>query len=275
MLCNIRDLDSVRLAMQDADAVINCVNLTGKEGKSTFENVLVEGAGNIAQASKDIGVPQIVHISGIGVDPESDSKYVAAKSRGEALVTEHRPDAVILRPSVIFGVEDQLYNRFASMARLGPLMPIPAAKTKMQPVFVEDVARAAADALEGKTASGIYELGGPEVMTLREIVNQTLKASDRRRLVLGMPFWMAGIGAGLMDFVQMITGGLVKNNIATRDQLHLLRMDNVVSPDAKGFADLGIEPTAPEAVINTYLWRFRPSGQYEEIKASAQNMRKP
>lgn len=273
VLCNIRDADSVRLAMEDADAVINCVNLIRNEGKSTLNNVLVEGADNIARISTEMGVPQIVHISGIGVDENSDSKYVAAKARGEAAVLAQRPDAVVLRPSVMFGTEDQLYNRFGALSRFGPLMFIAGGKARMQPVFVEDVALAAANALEGQVPAGIYELGGPEVLTVREIVAQTLKATDRRRAVINMPFWVAGIGAGLLDLVQFVTFRLFRNNILTRDQLHLLRQDNVVSDGAGGFDDLGIQPTPPETIIDRYLWRFRPSGQYDAIKASAKNLR--
>lgn len=273
VLCNIRDADSVRLAMRDADAVINCVNLTGKQGKSTFDSVLVEGADHIARISAELGVPWIVHISGIGVDPGSDSKYVAAKARGEEAVLRHRPDAVVLRPSVIFGAEDQLFNQFAGLSRLGPVTAIAGGNTLMQPVFVEDVAEAAAMGLTGEAGSGIYELGGPDTLTVREIVKMTLKAIDRRRGVINLPFWLAGIAAGALDILQFVTFGLFRNSLITRDQLHLLRKDNVVSEGAAGFADLGIQPTAPEAVIDSYLWRYRPSGQYDAIKASARNLR--
>ncbi|TRW99420.1 complex I NDUFA9 subunit family protein [Paracoccus sp. M683] len=273
VLCNIRDEASVRLAMQDADAVINCVNLTGKQGKSTFETVLVDGAAHVARLSAQLGVPRIVHISGIGVDPQSPSKYVAAKARGEAAVLKARPDAVVLRPSVIFGTEDHLFNRFAGMTRLGPVVSIAGGNTLMQPVFVEDVAEAAATALEGKAGPGIYELGGPDVMTVGEIMQMTLKAVDRRRAVVNLPFWLAGIAAGVLDAVQVVSGGLIRNKILTGDQLHLLRHDNIVSEGARGFSDLGIQPTAPEAVIDSYLWRFRPSGQYDAIKDSAKNLR--
>lgn len=273
VLCNIRDEASIRTTMEDADAVINCVNLTKKQGKSNFQTVLVDGAANIARVSAQMGVPRMVHISGIGVDPDSDSKYVAAKGKGEAAVLEQRPDAVILRPSVIFGTEDQLFNRFAGMSRMGPIMSIAGGNSRMQPVYVEDVAEAAALALTGEAAPGIYELGGPDVLTVRELVSMTLKAVDRRRAVINLPFWLAGIGAGVLDIAQFVTGGLFTNRMITRDQLHLLRDDNVVAKDARGFAELGIQPTAPEAVIDSYLWRFRPSGQYDAIKASAKNLR--
>lgn len=273
VLCNIRDEMSVRAAMSDADAVVNCVNITTREGKSTFANVFEEGAGIIARLSREMGVAQIVHISGIGVDPKSSSKYVATKALGERAVSEARPDAVVLRPSVIFGTGDSFFNRFASMTRFGPVMPISGAATRMQPVHVDDVALAAAKAACGEAESGIYELGGPEVMTLREIVALVLDVTHRRRLIVSMPFWMAGIGARILDGASFLTGGLFTNRILSRDQLALLREDNVVSDGAKGFADLGIQPTAAEAVLEQYLWRFRPSGQYDAIKDSAKNLR--
>ena len=273
VLCNIRDPESVRLAMESADAVVNCVNLTEKQGKSTLENVLVDGAANIARVSAEMGVGRIVHLSGIGVDADSDSPYIAAKARGEAAVLEHRPDAVILRPSVIFGSGDTFYNRLGSMSRMGPVMPVVGGNTRLQPVWVDDVALAGAKAVSGEIAPAIYELGGPEVMTMRQLVRQVLTAVDRRRLVLGMPFWLARIPAALLDFLQWITGGLFTNKILSRDQIKLLRHDNVVSEGALGFADIGIEPTAPGAVIDGYLWRFRPGGQYDAIKESARYLR--
>ena len=273
VFCNIRDPESVRLAMESADAVVNCVNLTEKQGKSTLENVLVDGAANIARVSAEMGVDRIVHLSGIGVDADSDSPYIAAKARGEAAVLEHRPDAVILRPSVIFGSGDTFYNRLGSMSRMGPVMPVVGGNTRLQPVWVDDVALAGAKAVSGEIAPAIYELGGPEVMTMRQLVRQVLTAVDRRRLVIGMPFWLARIPAALLDFLQWITGGLFTNKILSRDQIKLLRHDNVVSEGALGFADIGIEPTAPGAVIDGYLWRFRPGGQYDAIKESARYLR--
>ncbi len=273
VLCNIRDIDSVRAVTEGAHAVVNAVNLQWKEGKSTLDNVLIEGAANIARVSAELGVAQMVHISGIGVDPNSPSKYVAAKAQGEAAVLQARPDAVVLRPSVMFGPGDTLYNRLGAFSRFGPLMFIAGGKTRIQPAYVDDVAEAAALAAEGKVASGIYELGGPEVLTMREIAAQTLKATERRRGVVSLPFWVAGIGAGLLDMASVLTGGLFRNHILSRDQIALLKTDNVVSEGAKGFADLGIVPTAPGAVIDEYLWPYRVSGQYAAIKASAKNLR--
>lgn len=273
ILCNIRDEKSVRASMADADAVINCVNILTRKGKSTFKTVFEEGAENIARLSGEMGVERIVHISGIGVDPDSASDYVAAKARGEAAVLKHRPDAVVLRPSVIFGSGDVIYNKFASMTRFGPVMAIAGGNSRMQPVHVDDVALAAVKGAEGSAEPGIYELGGPDVLKLREIVGQVLHATQRRRLVVNMPFWLAAIPAGALDLTQKLTAGLFTNTILSRDQLAMLRADNVVSEGSKGFADLGIEPTAAEAVLDDYLWRFRPSGQYDAIKNSAKNLK--
>lgn len=273
VLCNIRDEASVRAAMSDADAVVNCVNIERPEGRSTFASVFEEGAAHVARLSAELGVARIVHISGLGVDPDSPSRYVAGKARGEAAVLQHRPDAVVLRPSVIFGSGDHFYNRFGSLTRLGPIMAIAGGNTRMQPVFVDDVAEAAVLGATGEAQPGIYELGGPDVLTLREIIGQVLAATHRRRLVVNMPFWLARIGATALDGAQLLTGGLFKNKLLGRDQLVLLRHDNVPAAGAKGFAELGIQPTAAAAVIGDYLWRFRPSGQYDAIKESAKNLR--
>lgn len=273
VLCNVRDEESVRAAMSDADAVVNCVNILSREGKSTFKTVFEDGAEHIARLSKEMGVARVVHISGLGVDPESDSKYIASKARGEAVTLEYRPDAVVLRPSVMFGIGDAFYNRLAGLLRFGPVMPLVGARTRLQPVHVDDVAQAAVKAAEGLAEPGIYELGGPDVLTMREIAAQILGVVHRRRLVVNMPFWIAGIGAGLLNAAQMVTGGLFTNRIMNRDQLTLMRQDNVVSEGAKGFADLGIDPIAAEAVIPEYLWCYRHSGQYDEIKRSAKNLR--
>ncbi len=272
VLCNIRSEASVRAALTGADAAVNCVNILSPEGKSTFSNVFHEGAEHIARIATELGLSHLVHISGLGIDTESDSKYIAAKSRGEEAVLAQFPDAVVLRPSVIFGADDNFYNRFAGMTRMGPVMPIVGGNTRMQPVYVEDVARAAVLGATGKAAPGIYELGGPDVMTLRQIVGQVLKATHRRKLVANMPFALARIGSAGLGVAQTLTGGLFTNPLS-RDQLALLRQDNVVSDGAKGFAELGIQPVAAEAVVDDYLWRFRPSGQYDAIKASAKNLR--
>lgn len=271
--CNIRDDLSVRAAMAGADAVINCVGILVREGKNRFDAVQTEGAARIARIAAETSIEKFVHISAIGANPDSNSTYAASKGKGEEEVLRHRPDAMVLRPSVMFGNGDGSYTRFAGLAGFGPLMAIAGGKTKMQPVFVEDVATAAVMGAEGKAEGGIYELGGPDVLTVREIVGQVLQVIHKRRGVINLPFWMAGIVGGAFDLVQTLTGGLLTNRILTRDQVRLLREDNIVADDARGFDALGIKPTSAMAVIPQYLWRFRRGGQYDDIMASAKNLR--
>ncbi len=273
ILCNIRDDASVALAMQGADAVVNCVGVLNELGKNEFDVVQADGAERIARLAAQQGVAQMVHISAIGADAESDSKYSRTKAQGEAAVLEHMPGAVILRPSVIFGTEDQFFNRFAGMTRMSPFLPLVGAGTKFQPVFVDDVAKAAVKGVLGQAPAGVYELGGPEVKTFRALMQQMLDVIHRRRVIIGMPFWAARIMAGVLDIVKFVSFQLFPNNILTRDQLKNLRRDNVVSEGAMGFSDLGIEPTTLESVLPEYLWKFRPSGQYDDIQNSAKNLK--
>ena len=272
VLCNIRDDASVSSVMQGADAVVNCVGTFDRKGRNSFDAVQHEGAKRIARIAADEGVAQLVHISAIGADADSASLYARSKAMGEEAIQAHFPNAVILRPSVIFGAEDAFFNRFASMTRLGPILPVVGADTKFQTVYVDDVAQAAEIGIKGQAEPGIYELGGPDVNTFRELMQLMLGVVRRRRLILNIPFWKANIMAGLMDFTQTVSLGVIPAQI-TRDQVKSLRVDNVVSEGAKGFADLGIEPTSAEAVLPDFLWRFRPAGQYEAIKESAENLR--
>ncbi len=271
--CNVRDDLSVLACMSDADAVINCVGILVREGKNTFEAIHDEAAGRIARIAAETGIKQFVHVSALGADAASPSHYAASKGRGEAAVLQHRPDAAILRPSIIFGSDDHFYNRIASMTRLGPILFVPGADTEVQPVYVVDVARVAAMAAAGETGPGIYELGGPDVLTMRDVARQVLTATDRRRGIVGIPNWMAGIMGAMLDAGQVVTGGLLTNRILTRDQVRTLRQPNRVAEGARTFADLGIEPLSAPAILDTYLWRFRPTGQYEAITASAKNLR--
>ncbi len=273
VLCNIRDEASVRAAMAGADAVVNCVGTFDKRGRNNFEAVQAEAAARIAWIAAESGVERFVHVSAIGADAGSDSAYARTKAVGETGVKAAFRSAVILRPSVMFGPEDNFFNRFAGMARFGPVLPVVGAGTKFQPVYVDDVAEAAVRAVEGEAAPGTYELGGPDVQTLREIIAGMLRVIGRRRLVVNLPFWAARILAGLLDFGSMLTGGLIANRILTGDQVRMLARDNVVAPGARGFAELGITPTPAHAILPDYLWRFRPSGQYDAIKASAKNLR--
>ncbi len=273
VLCNIRDDASVALAMQEADAVVNCVGVLNELGKNGFDEVQTDGAERIARLASEQGIKRMVHISAIGADGDAASDYARTKAGGEAAVQNYMPDAVILRPSVIFGTEDQFFNRFAGMTRFGPFLPVVGAETKFQPVFVDDVARAAVKGVQGNAAPGIYELGGPEVKSFRALMNQMLEVIHRRRVVIGLPFWVARIMASVLDIAKFVSFQLFPNNILTRDQLKNLRNDNVVSDGAAGFAELGIEPATMESILPEYLWKFRPAGQYDDIQNSAGNLR--
>ncbi len=273
VFCNIRDDASVSLALQGADAVVNCVGVLNELGKNGFDAVQTEGAERIARLAAEHGVARMVHISAIGADAQSDSSYSRTKAEGEAAVLAHMPGAVILRPSIIFGTEDQFFNRFAAMTRLGPFLPLVGAETRFQPVYVDDVAQAAVQGVVGQAAAGVYELGGPEVKTFRALMQQMLAVIYRRRVIIGMPFFAAKVMAGVLDIMKFVSFQLFSNPILTRDQLKNLRRDNVVGEESKGLADLGIEPTTMDSVLPEYLWKFRPSGQYDDIQNSAGNLR--
>ncbi len=274
VLCNIRDEASVARAMAGADAVVNCVGTFDKGGANNFDAVQHEAAARIARIAAASGVTSLVHISAIGADAGSASAYQRSKAQGEAAVSAAFPAAVILRPSVLFGPGDAFFNRFAGQSRLGPILPIIGGNTRFQPVYVEDVAEAAVVAALGKAPSGTYELGGPDAESFRGLMGRMLTVINRRRLVVNLPFWVGGLLGGMLDIASAFTLGLVKNRILTRDQVKSLRHDNIVASNARGFAELGIAPTAMAAVLPDYLWRFRPSGQYDAIKASAKNLRK-
>ncbi|GHG83259.1 complex I NDUFA9 subunit family protein [Pseudodonghicola xiamenensis] len=271
--CNVRDDASVAAAMQGADAVINCVGILAKAGKNTFDSIHVAGAERIARLAAQQGIARMVHISAIGADTGASSEYLRTKGAGEEAVLRHLPDATILRPSVIFGPEDNFFNRFGAMTRKGPFLPLVGAETKFQPVYVDDVAHAAELAATGAAASGVYELGGAKVASLRELMGLLLDEVYRRRIVIGLPFWVGGLIALAGDIVQGVTLGLLSNKVLTRDQLRSLKTDSVVSEGAKGFADLGIEPANLETVLPEYVWRFRPTGQYDDITRSARQLR--
>jgi uncharacterized protein YbjT (DUF2867 family) len=273
VLCNIRDDASVRQVMMGADAVVNCVGILNRSGKNTFDAVQAEGAGRVARIAAELGVGTLVHLSAIGADAASKSLYAQTKAAGEAAVLAAFPGAMILRPSIIFGTEDGFFNRFAAMSRLGPVLPVVGANTRFQPVYVDDVAKAAVMGVLGQ-AQGVYELGGPEVETFRALMGRMLAVIQRRRLIINVPFFAASLMGGVFDGLQAITLGLFNNGLITRDQVRNLRLDNVVAAGAKGFADLGIVPTAMDGVLPEYLWRYRPSGQYAAIKDSAKNLKK-
>jgi NADH dehydrogenase len=214
-----------------------------------------------------------VHISALGADAGSGSDYARSKAEGEAGVLEHMPNAVILRPSVVFGSEDEFFNRFAGMTRISPVLPVAHADSRFQPVYVDDVAQAAEMAIKGEAQQGVYELGGPDTETFRALMQRMLEVIHRRRLILNLPGLVASLMAFGFDMMQTLTLGLLTNNMLTRDQLKNLKNDNVVSEGAMDFETLGIHPVSMTSVLPDYLWRFRPSGQYDAIKDSARNLR--
>ena len=271
--CNIRDDASVAQALAGADAAVNCVGILAEAGANRFEAVHAEGAGRIARAAAAAGVGRLVHVSAIGADAGSPSAYARSKAAGEAAVRAAFPGAVILRPSIIFGPEDQFFNRFAAMTRTSPVLPVVGGTTRFQPVHVDDVAAAAERAIRTDVAPGVYELGGPETLSFADLMRRMLAEIRRRRIVLDLPFWVARPIATVLDGVQAATLGLFHNGMLTRDQLRNLARDNVVAPDARGLADLGIAPTPMSAVLPGYLWRHRPAGQFEALKESARNLR--
>lgn len=273
ILCNIRDDASVRAALQGADAVVNCVGILNNRGRNKFDAVQHEGAERIARIAAVEGVKRMVHLSAIGADAESDSDYARSKGLGEASVMTYFPDATILRPSAVFGIEDKFFNKFAGMTSFSMVLPLVGGDTKFQPVYVDDVAAAVQASLTGNTPTGVYELGGPEVQTLKELVQFMLSEIKRRRLVLNLPFFIGRIMGFGFDMMQTMSMGLIPNNILTRDQVRMLHHDNVVSEGARGLSDLGVKPTPYEAVAPDYLWRFRPSGEFASIKESAKKLR--
>jgi NADH dehydrogenase len=271
---NIRDEASTRRAIVGAQAVVNCVGILVEEGKQGFDVVQAEGAGRIARIAAAEGVRRLVHVSAIGADKDSPAGYARSKAAGEAAVTAAFPAAVILRPSIVFGVEDAFFNRFAGMARIAPVLPVVGPDTKFQPVYVDDVAAAVVKAATTDAAApGVYELGGPEVATFRELMRRMLGIIRRRRPVVALPMGLAELQAAVLDGVQKLSGGVLVNRMITRDQVRMLARDNVVSPGARGLADLGVTPTWMEAVLESYLYLYRPGGQYAAIKESAAQLR--
>ena len=273
VLCNIRDEASVRAAVAGADAVVNCAGILVEAGKNSFAAVQDEGAGRVARLAAEAGVAHFVHVSAIGADAASDSSYARTKAAGEAAVLAAFPGAMILRPSIIFGPEDQFFNRFADMTRLSPFLPIAGGSTRFQPVYVDDVAQAVAMGAQGLAPGGVYELGGPDVETFRQLMDRMLTEIRRTRVVIVMPWFAARMVARGLSVLQFLTAGLWQNTVLTLDQLRNLARDNVVGSGVKTLADLGIAPTSMAVVLPTYLWRFRPAGQFLAIKESAKGLR--
>ncbi|OCP07529.1 MULTISPECIES: complex I NDUFA9 subunit family protein [unclassified Ensifer] len=258
---NLRYRKSVDRAVEGSDHVINCVGVLFESGRNTFDAVQDFGARAVAEAARGVGAT-LTHISAIGADASSPSAYARSKGRAEAAILQTMPEAIILRPSIVFGPEDGFFNKFAEMARFSPVLPlIGGGHTKFQPVYVTDVAEAVARAVDGKIAKGkIYELGGPDVLSFRDCLEIMLNTIDRKRTLVSLPFGIASFIGSVASMVPFITPPL------TADQVVLLKSDNVVSAkaDSEGrtLAGIGIDATMLEPILPTYLVRYRPQGQY-------------
>ena len=258
---NLRDDASVAAAVAGVDSVFNLVGILYQSRKQRFAAVHGEGAGRVAAAAAAAGVGRLVHVSAIGADPSSRAAYGRSKAAGEQAVLARFPTATIIRPSIVFGPEDDFFNRFARLAQLLPALPlIGGGKTRFQPVYVGDVAAAMVAANERpETAGRTYELGGPRIYSFKELLELLLSQIQRDRLLLPVPWGVARLQAAFLE--------LLPAPPLTRDQVTLLEVDNVVAPNALGLADLGITPTAAEIILPTYLDRFRPHGYYSRQEA--------
>lgn len=252
---DVKNADAVAAAVADADAVINSVGLSAASRKYTFDDVHAKGAGIVARAAQQAGAKHFVHLSGIGADAAIDSKYVRARAAGEAAVKAAFPLATIVRPSVVFGPEDFMFNALALAARLLPVMPaFGGGRSKLQPVYVGDVAEAAVRVLtDGRAPGKTYDLGGPAVYTYRQLIELVLREIERKRYIVSVPFGIASMQARLLS--------VLPHPPLTTDMLKLMQIDNVVRPGAPGLSDLGIAPTAVEAILPTYLDRYRRGGR--------------
>jgi NADH dehydrogenase len=261
---NIRKPESVDAALSDAEAVVNCVGVLFQRGRQRFAALQAQGARNVAEAAARHGLERLVQFSAIGADAGSSSLYARTKAEGEQAALSAVPTATILRPSVVFGQEDQFFNRFGAMAAMAPALPlIGGGKTRFQPVYVGDVARAAAAALIDPAAGGrTYELGGPKIYTFREILELVLRETGRSRALVPLPFFAASAIGRVTDIFTPI---LPFDPPLTRDQVELLRSDNIADPALPGLKDLGISATAPEGIVDSYLYRYRKAGQFSTI----------
>ena len=256
---NLRHRGSIDRAVQGADCVVNLVGILHESGKQRFDAIQAEGARAVAEAAKSVGA-RLVHLSSIGADPASESSYARTKAAGEQAAFETHKDAVVFRSSIIFGPEDDFFNRFANMARFSPFLPlIGGGHTKFQPVYVGDVAEALARAVDGKVKGGrVYELGGPRVLSFRECMQTVLEVTERKRILLPLPWAIATLMGSVFQ--------ILPKPLLTVDQVVQLKVDNVVSADAekegRTLLGLGVRAQGMEAVLPTYLWQFRATGQF-------------
>ena len=249
----VTDTAAVHRAVEGADWVVNLVGELTESRAASFQAIHVDAAARIASAAGAAGVQRLVHISAIGADPASDSRYAATKGEGENAVRTAFPGATILRPSIVFGPEDNFFNRFAGMTRMLPFMPVIEGATRMQPVYAGDVASAVLAALQSDAAVGkTYELGGPKVWLFVDLLAYILKVTERSVPLVNMPVSLVRLQACLLE--------ILPGKLLTRDQLKMLAHDNVVASDALTLSDLGISPTAVEQIVPDYLRRFRAGG---------------
>lgn len=251
--CNITNGTDLARALDGVDAVINCVGTFDAGGANGFDAVQARAPAQIAQAAKAAGITRMVHISALGVDRDEHSKYAQSKRAGEEGVLGHLPNATILRPSVIFGPGDGFFNRFEKMTRLMPILPIPGGDALFQPVYVGDVAKAAMAGLGQSNLAGVFELGGPEVKSMKGWIDMMHGVIGRRRAVISLPLWMGSPMAWALDLTERASRGVLRNGILTRDQVNQLRTSNVVAEGARDIGDLGIEPVAAQGVLESYL----------------------
>lgn len=264
---NVRVPASVARALDGAEACVNLVGVLWESGRQKFQSIHAMGARHVAEQAAKAGVKRLVHVSAIGADVNAKAKYARSKGEGEAAVRAAFPGATIVRPSIVFGPEDDFFNRFAQMAALAPVMPLVGGETRFQPVFVGDVAAVIAKAVSSPASVGVtYELGGPTVYTMREILELILTETGRARPLLPVPWPMAGLIGALGDLQASI---LPIAPPLTSDQVEMLKSDNVAASGLPGLAEAGVVPTAVEAVVPTYLYRYRKGGQYAETPAGA------
>ena len=255
---NIRNKSSVAAAIDGSDVVINLVGVLFKRGLQNFDTIHIEGARTVAQEAANSGVKRLIHLSAIGADINSSSEYARSKGYGEKAIFEFFPDATILRPSIVFGSEDDFFNRFAAIARLLPVIPVIGSKTQFQPVYVGDIAKAVLACLKNKvTVGSCYELGGPTIYTFRELMEIMLNEIGRKRVLIPIPFWAASIKALFLEHLRIPF--FVPKPMLTRDQVQLLKADNVIRENNLGIQNLGIVPTPLQAVLPGYLNRYRPA----------------
>jgi NADH dehydrogenase len=258
---NVRVAPTIAHAVEGAWGVVNLVGVLYESGAQRFRALHVNAAGAIAAAAARAGAQALLHVSALGADAASASLYSRTKAQGEAAVRAAFPNAVIFRPSIVFGPEDEFFNRFAALARLSPILPLfGGGHTRFQPIFAGDVGAAAARALLDPASAGkTYELGGPRVYTFRELMEEMLRVTDRKRLLLPLPWIAAQATAAGFTLVP----DFLMKPLITFDQIKMLKSDNVVAPGALTLRDLGVAPRALETELPTYLWRFRKTGQFE------------